>query len=276
MLVSPAEGNLERDRPVMILADGALSKLNFETLIVPENDANHGSHYWIEDAMPMAAPSLAMLGASKPASIGSEGRLLLLGDAVSPDSEYPELRWAGLEMREIETHFAARDEVIFARQQATPEAYLGSFPSRFAYIHFVSHGFASQTDPLDSAIILSRPSAGGDSYKLFARDILQHPIEAKLVTISACNGSGTRSYAGEGLVGLSWAFLRAGAHNAVGALWEASDESTPRLMNALYGGLEEGETPAEALRKAKLGLLHSGSKFRAPFFWGPFQLYTRL
>ena len=72
---------------------------------------------------------------------------------------------------------------------------------------------------------------------------------------TACYGSGTRSYAGEGLVGLSWAFLRAGAHNVIGALWEVSDESTPRLMDTLYQGLEDGQAPAVALRNAKLDLI---------------------
>jgi CHAT domain-containing protein len=104
---------------------------------------------------------------------------------------------------------------------------------------------------------------------------MQHPIDARLVTISACNGSGARAYAGEGLVGLSWAFLRAGAHNVVGALWEVSDDSTPRLMDALYQGLQTGQAPSAALRNAKLSLLRSRSRFSAPFYWAPFQIYTR-
>ena len=86
--------------------------------------------------------------------------------------------------------------------------------------------------------------------------------------------SGTRSYTGEGLVGLSWAFLHAGAHSVIGSLWEVSDDSSPRLMDALYQGLEDGQPPAAALRKAKLTLLHSNSRFRAPFYWAPFQIYS--
>jgi CHAT domain-containing protein len=46
-------------------------------------------------------------------------------------------------------------------------------------------------------------------------------------------------------------------------------------MDALYQGLEEGQDPAAALRRGKLALLHSGSRFRAPFYWAPFQIYTR-
>jgi len=106
--------------------------------------------------------------------------------------------------------------------------------------------------------------------------VMRHPIDARLVTISACYGSGIRAYAGEGLVGLSWAFLRAGAHNVIGALWEASDDSTAQLMDGMYEGLHDGRSPDAALRSAKLALLHSQSSFRKPFYWAPFQIYTGL
>ncbi len=67
--------------------------------------------------------------------------------------------------------------------------------------------------------------------------------------------------------------LRAGAHNVIGALWEVSDTSTPQLMDGLYDGLSHGQDPANALRAAKLSLLHSDSVFRKPYYWAPFQLY---
>jgi CHAT domain-containing protein/Flp pilus assembly protein TadD len=275
MLVAPAAGLVRANAPVMILADGPLSLLNFETLVVPGATPSLAPHYWIEDATLLSAPSLAMLEAAKPAR-GAGGKLLLLGDAISPNDEYPQLPYASAEMQRVASHFGPHDEAIFARKEATPGAYLASDPRQYSYIHFVSHGVASRTDPLDSAIILSRGSTAEDSFKLYAREIMQHPIDARLVTISACYGSGTRAYVGEGLVGLSWAFLRAGAHNAVGALWEASDQSTAQLMDTMYQGLEDGESPASALRRAKLALLHSEGRFRRPFYWAPFQLYTRL
>ena len=289
MLIAPAAGLIRPGIQVMILADGPLSELNFETLIVPGNIPGQPLHYWIDDATVMSAPSLAMLAAAKPRRIapghaagGERGKLLLLGDAISPGEEFPQLPFASLEMTQIEKHFPAGDEVVIRREQATPDKYAASDPRKFSYIHFVSHGVASRTDPLDSAIILSRPKAAPngtateDSFKLYAREVMQHPIDARLVTISACNGSGTRAYAGEGLVGLSWAFLRAGAHSAIGGLWEVSDESTPRLMDTLYQGMEDGQSPAAALRQAKLNLLHSRSNFRKPFYWAPFQIYTRM
>ncbi len=177
-------------------------------------------------------------------------------------------------MSKIEKYFSDSQTKVLEGKQATPAAYLSSNPERFSYLHFVTHGTASHTRPLESAVILSKQ---GDSYKLYARDIVQHRLSANLVTISACYGSGTRAYSGEGLVGLSWAFLRAGAHDVIAALWEVSEASTPALMDAFYGELFQGKDPATALRDAKLSLLHSpdpGSVFKKPFYWAPFQLYA--
>jgi CHAT domain-containing protein len=285
LLVAPALKLIRKNAPVVILADGALTRLNFETLLAPgpstlpdqerSTDRKLANHYWIDDATLFSAPSLAMLAAAKPAQENAK-RLLLIGDPVSPNNDFPSLPLFGSEIKLIQENFAMNKATVIAGRQASPAAYLESDPARYSYIHFVAHAIASRTDPLDSAIILSATAPGEDSFKLYAREIMQRPIEARLVTISACYGSGTRFYAGEGLVGLSWAFLRAGAHSVIGALWEVSDDSTPRLMEALYQGLGKGKTPAIALRNAKLALLHSQSKFRAPFYWAPFQLYSRL
>ena len=281
MLVAPAASKLHRDGSVTILADGALSALNFETLLAPgagrelgeQADGGASVHYFLEDATILSAPSLTMLAAAKPVR-DADHRLLLLGNPVSASDDFPSLPLFGFEMKRIEKHFSAQHVWAFDGARATPEAYLSSKPAQYGYIHFVSHAVASRTDPLDSAIILSDAKGGEDSFKLYARDIMQHPIDARLVTISACYGSGTRSYAGEGLVGLSWAFLRAGAHSVIGALWEVSDDSTPQLMDTLYGGLEKGATPAVALREAKLALIHTQQRFRVPFYWAPFQIYS--
>jgi CHAT domain-containing protein len=280
-LVAPAAKLIRPNAPVIILADGALSQLNFETLLAPgpspttEGNLTSPSnlHYWIDDATLLSAPSLAMLAVARPAA-NSARSLLLIGNPVSTSDDFPSLPLFGFEVKKIQTHFDPSNVAVFTREQATPAAYLGGNPARYAYIHFVSHAVSSSTAPLDSAIILSATNAGVDSYKLYARDIMRHPIDAELVTISACYGSGTRSYAGEGLVGLSWAFLHAGAHSVIGALWEASDDSSPRLMESLYQGIEDGQPPAAALRKAKLALLHSNSKFQSPFYWAPFQIYS--
>jgi len=268
-LVAPAQALLPKNAKVFIIPDGSLNTLNFETMLV--SDAT--PHYWIEDVTIADANSLRLLGAQRTASKGT-GSLLLLGNAVAPNADYPELRKAAAEMESIEKHFPPAQQQTFARDLATPAAYLASKPGQFSYVHFVAHGTASRTSPLDSAIVLSRADAKDDSFKLYARDIIHQPLRAELVTISTCYGAGARAYSGEGLVGLSWAFLRAGAHNVIGALWEVSDASTPQLMDELYSGLKKGMRPDSALRAAKLSLLHSSNAFRKPFYWAPFQLYT--
>jgi CHAT domain-containing protein len=269
-LVAPAKALLpKKNGRVFIIPDGSLTTINFETLIVPDPSP----HYWIEDVTLADASSLRLLAVSRPAAAHARP-ILIMGDAVAANSDYPELQKASVEMGSIGRHFAPAQQKIFTREQATPAAYLSSKPEQFSYIHFVAHGTASRTNPLDSAIVLSRATQEDDSFKLYARDIIHHPLHADLVTISTCYGAGFRAYSGEGLVGLSWAFLRAGAHNVIGALWEVSDVSTPKLMDQLYGDLKNGQKPESALRAAKLTLLHSKSAFRKPFYWAPFQLYT--
>jgi len=277
MLLAPAAKLIAPNAPAILLTDGELSQINFETLVAPGRGAGPNApadhHYWIEDATVTSASSISMLAKARPTK-KTQGKLLLMGDAVAPSDDYPDLPMASMEMKLIQKHFTPRTETVLAREKANPAAYLASDPGQYAYIHFVTHGTASQVDPLDSAIILSRATKEQESFKLYARDIVQHPLQAQLVTISACYGSGSRAYAGEGLVGLSWAFLRAGAHNVVGALWDVSDDSTPRLMDSLYQEMNQGQIPANALRRAKMAMLHSTGRFRAPFYWAPFQLYS--
>jgi CHAT domain-containing protein len=65
------------------------------------------------------------------------------------------------------------------------------------------------------------------------------------------------------------------AGNVIGGLWNVEDASTSELMEELYRGLGRGLPPAEALRAAKLTLLHSGTAYRKPFYWAPFVVYTQ-
>jgi len=270
ILVAPARALIANDGKVVVIPDGALNTLNFETLLVSDPRL----HFWVEDVTVVNASSLRMLAVTRETTPNDQARLLLIGDPIAPTVEYGSLPNAGEEMRDIEKHFLPHRFQVYAREQATAPAYLASPPAQYSYIHFVAHGTASRMSPLESAIVLSRATSQEDSFKLYARDIIHQPLHAQLVTISTCYGAGARAFSGEGLVGLSWAFLRAGAHNVIGALWEVNDVSTPQLMDQLYSQLGEGHSPGEALRAAKLAMLHSDSIFRKPFYWAPFQLYT--
>ena len=144
-------------------------------------------------------------------------------------------------------------------------------PEQFGVVHFTAHAAANAESPLDSAVILSKDDSG---YKLYARDVAEQPLSAGLVTISACRSAGERTYAGEGLVGFAWAFLRAGAQRVVAGLWDVDDRSTAELMDSMYARLAKGDSPPSALRQAKLALLARGGTTAKPYYWGPFQVFT--
>jgi CHAT domain-containing protein len=265
ILIAPVRNFIPKGSRVIIVPDGGLCGLNFETLIVPDPTP----HYWIEDATISYSDSLLLIAGAHSNPAPAHGKLLLIGDPVSPSNEFPRLPQAAAEMRSVERFFPPSKTKVLSGSEATPESYLVGDPGQFSFIHFVAHGTSSRTRPLESAVILSRE---GDSFKLYGRDIVKKPLKAELVTISACHGVGSRNYSGEGLVGLSWAFLRAGAHAVIAALWDVNDASTADLMDHLYGGLSRGKDPASALRDAKLALLHSGTVYQRPFYWAPFQL----
>ncbi len=270
-LVEPAATLIPKGSPVFIIPDGSLATLNFDTLLAPGG----GIHYWIEDATITNASSLKLLAAFHPERHAKNPKeLLLIGNPISPDEKFPDLPGAAAEVTNVAKHFQPADESVFVQKQALPSVYSNSAPGDYSLIHFVAHGTSSSASPLDSAIVLTRNPANPDSFKLYARDVIQHPLHADLVTISACYGSGSRIYGGEGLVGLSWAFLRAGSHYVVGSLWQVSDSAAPQIMDRMYAELAAGRPPDVALRDAKLAmLLHSQNVFRKPLYWATFQLY---
>lgn len=269
ILVEPAASLIPKDSSVYIIPDGSLARLNFETLLVPG-----GIHYWIEDAVITNAISLKLLAAFNPMERNNNPKkLLLIGNPVSPEQKFPDLQNASAEIANVARHFPSADESIFIKKQALPSAYTGSNPGEYSLIHFVAHGTSSSASPLDSAIVLTRNPSDPDSFKLYARDVIRHPLHADLVAISACYGSGSQVYGGEGLVGLSWAFLRAGAHYVIGSLWEVSDSTAPQIMDRMYGEIAAGRSPAAALRDAKLSMVHMRNVFRKPLYWATFQIY---
>jgi CHAT domain-containing protein len=270
-LVKPVEGMIPKGGRVFIIGDEALSSLNFETLLAGEE----ASHFWIEDVAITNAKSLRLLSAnSEKQERYADRRMLLIGDPIYRENEYAKLPNAAQEVANVAGHFAADHRMVFTGVQASPDAYREHQPGGFSYIHFVAHATANMTAPLDSAVVLSRDHGEASPYKLYARDILQQNLHADLVTLSSCYGSGSRQYTGEGLVGLAWAFLRAGSHHVIGAMWEVSDVSTPQLMDNLYGELAKGSQPDVALRSAKLAMLHSNGVFRKPLYWASFLLYS--
>jgi CHAT domain-containing protein len=266
-IIQPAEALIPPGSQVVIIPSKILSLVDFETLIVPGNKP----HYWIEDVVIQNLGSLAEM--AEPNSIRSHPakELLLIGDPDEVNSEFRTLKHADDEIARVRSHFPTRLEQVISGPSATPESYKSSNPQQYRFIHFVTHGIANEKAPMESAIVLSGPVG---SYKLYARDIISIPIHADLVTISACYGAGKRWYVSEGMVGLGWAFTRAGARQVVAALWEVDDSSTPQLMDDFYSEIQSGKTIANALHSAKLKMLHSDELHSRPYFWASLQLYS--
>ena len=265
LLVEPVLDSVRPGTTVVIVPDGALHGLNFETL--PASGTPR--RYLIEDVEVQIAPSLALLG--RPREALAARSLLVVGNPTPRNPDFPALRYASAEMSGIARHFGGESSRTYQGEQASPREFRSARPEQFSFVHFTAHATANRESPLDSAVILSGPD---DAYKLYARDVADLPLRAELVTVSACRSAGERVYAGEGLVGFAWAFLRAGARRVVAGLWDVDDRSTADLMDAMYTRLAAGDTPPQALRAAKLALMARGGVVAKPYYWGPFQVFT--
>jgi len=265
-VLAPARSQIPKNSAVIVVPDGVLHGLNFETLIV----AGPEPHYWIEDVTLSVAPALGLLQ-SAPTSRPASASVLFLGDPKLNDSAFPPLPHLKEEADIIRRLFPGSSRLLTG-EAADPPAYRASTPGDYRMIHFATHAVANADSPLNSAVILS-PSAEG--FKLYAKDVIAERLQAELVTVSACHSAGSKAYAGEGLLGFTWAFLQAGARNVVAGLWDADDAATAEIMTAFYKRLASGARPAEALRSAKLERLKSKGPHRLPYYWGTLQLFTR-
>jgi CHAT domain-containing protein len=252
---------------VIVVPDGELHQLNFETLVVP----GPRTHYWIEDVAIATAPSLRVLVGDAQPRVRAP-RLLIMGDPVLVGQELGPLPNVKKEIAAVEECFPPASRVAFTGAGAVPGEYAKALPANFTHIHFATHATAIRESPLNSAIILSHQ---GESYKLYARDVAGVPLRADLVTLSACRSAGAKAYSGEGLMGFAWAFLQAGAQNVIATLWDEDDAVSADLMRVLYKEIAAGRTPARALRASKLALMRLDGRYRLPYYWGPLQVFTR-
>src|SRR6185295_17419117 len=100
-------------------------------------------------------------------------------------------------------------------------------------------------------------------------EILELDLGADLAVLSACETARGRAGAGEGLIGMTWAFFVAGCPTTVASQWKVEVASTNQIMVAFHRHLRAGRTPADALRLAALAQLRSGER-RHPFYWAGF------
>ena len=184
MLVAPARGEIEQNPRVIVISDGALDNLNFDTLLV----YGPSPHYLIDDATITNSSSLRLLKTASQ-STAAKPKLLLIGDPTKPAQDYADLPNAAVEMQSVGGHFPQSDETIYTGPQATNRAYLNSNLPEFSYIHFVAHATASRLSPLDSAVDSLLGSGSRRrllaNFRCTARHRLPKPVQAELVTGTA-------------------------------------------------------------------------------------------
>ena len=119
-------------------------------------------------------------------------------------------------------------------------------------------------------------AAGGNKGRqegyLRLKHLINLPISAELVVVSACQSGLGGQIRGEGMVGLTRGFLQSGAQQVITSLWDVDDGSTATLMRSFYGGLlGQGLSPAAALRQAQRSMLEHGPS--TPYHWAAFVLH---
>jgi CHAT domain-containing protein len=96
-------------------------------------------------------------------------------------------------------------------------------------------------------------------------------IQADVVVLSACETGVNEVGGGDEIIGLTRAFLAAGAKSLVHSLWPVFGTSTKELMVTFHNNLLQGQSKMDALRNAQLDMLHT-DRFKKPFHWAPFVL----
>jgi CHAT domain-containing protein/tetratricopeptide (TPR) repeat protein len=146
--------------------------------------------------------------------------------------------------------------------------------SKYRLLHVATHGLLDSERPQFTGVVLSLVGNrdGGDGF-LRTDEIFNLRLGAQLVMLSACETGLGKEKRGEGVIGLTRAFLYAGAPSVGVSLWSVADRSTADLMSDFYKRLltKQSPTPPAAMRAAQQQMI-AGKKYSAPFYWAPFVL----
>jgi CHAT domain-containing protein len=149
---------------------------------------------------------------------------------------------------------------------------IGGQLSEYKYLHFATHGYLDTEWPELSALVLSQIDSRNQPEDGFLRvdDIYNARLSADLVVLSACQTGLGKEVRGEGLMGLTRAFLYAGVPRVIVSLWNVNDQATAELMADFYKNLlRGGKRPSEALREAQLEL-RKQKRWESPYYWAAF------
>jgi CHAT domain-containing protein/Tfp pilus assembly protein PilF len=284
LLLKPAASQLRGISKIGIVPDGILWELPFQALQSEEN------HYLIEGFSIFFTQSLSVLRelqrrrgtSSRPVS------LLALANPLAEANTFAELREmrdgdrlaplpdAETEVRSLAQFFGSDRSNIFIGASADEETFK-SQAAKHGIIHCATHGILDNKHPLYSYLLFSQAKDAEESDGLLeAREIMNLSLNADLVVLSACETARGRVGAGEGMIGMSWAFFAAGSRATVVSQWKVNSASTAEWMTAFYQELLQTNagkrnTKADALRLAMLRMMKD-RRFSHPFYWAGFVL----
>ena len=172
------------------------------------------------------------------------------------------------EARAIVESWVDREHTLLLKEAAT-EAAVKDFAQTHNIIHLATHGIAYTEEPLNSFVAFSPTET--ENGLLTAREVAHNrDLPADLVVLSACQ-TGLGRISGDGMLGLSRAFLIAGARTVVVSQWSVSDRATKELMVAFYQNYVELGNKAIALQRA-IQIVRSQSEYKHPRYWAAFLL----
>jgi CHAT domain-containing protein/tetratricopeptide (TPR) repeat protein len=270
-LIEPLADLLPTDgTPLVIEPHGPLWLLPFAAL-----RAADGS--WLAEQWPLlytpSAQALEEIRHARDYGVPADLKALIVGDPTMPQVhlesglslELDALPGSAQEARAIASLFNPERCTLLLGAKAD-RARVESLAPQIGILHLATHGVAYAEDPLASFVALAEP-ADGDGL-LTARRVISLSLPADLVTLSACQ-TGLGKVGGEGIIGLSRAFLVAGARAVLVSQWSVDDEATAALMTAFYRGYLELDDKALALQRA-MRELRSQPGYDHPRYWAPF------
>ena len=281
-LIQPARIRLAKKRYLMIVPDGCLFEIPFELLLTDDPGKEDGwgelpylARSYSTVYLPSASIYLKLRTAEKKKKFDLD--IIALGDpdysgsASRGKEELTPLPFSRTEIEKISSYFKDKRKLVLLGDEASEAALKAAIRSQSPrFIHIAAHGLVDPAEPIASSLALAPGPDDSEDGFLHTLEILSQPLHSRLVVLSACESARGRLGRGEGVVGLSRAFIGAGAQGVVSSLWAVSDESTSHLMNEFYRiMINEKKSAREALNKARMKLMKDPD-FAHPFYWSAF------
>jgi CHAT domain-containing protein len=165
---------------------------------------------------------------------------------------------------------------ILAGAESSEESVLANITARKpAVLHLATHTAAPAGDEQNPRLVLSL-RADGSPGLLTAEDIAALDCPARVVVLSACQSSGASTTRGAGVLGLTRAWLTAGASQVVSTLWPVGDD-TAYFYSEFHDALAKGGTldAARALRETQLRCIRQAGHRGKPTYWAAHALLAR-